>query len=757
MLKQDAAALVSMAPGAQRAVLSRVATDSPTAVLLVDVASRQVLHANTLACQLAPGVVLPVAVDEWSAAAGLRDLQGRELTGSEYPLSVAATEVAVAGRPVSAERGSSGTSAREPLFAVGLPLHGTPGLDGLTLVVLLPLRDSSAVLAAQGEAATAQGALDRAVLATGCAFTLVDANHPDWPLRWVNPAFTSMTGYLPAEVVGRNCRLLQGPDTDRGQVEVLRAALKANRDVVVVLLNYRKNGTAFWNQLSVSPVLDSSGVTTHFVGVQTDVTDRVEAEQLRDQALSAERTARADAEQAREQAETARAEAELARARVELLGRRLSFVAEATGLLATTLDVEQSLDRLVQLIVPVLADWVVINLFDDQERPGPVTVARHRDGQLERLARFSTLVPAAVHGGSRLHAAMTARRPVLMADYVPTAVSQLAPSERPLRELTLELGAQSLMFVPLTARRRVVGTMMLVHGPSGRHFTDEDLDLSADLGRRAGLAVDNAQLYTREHAAAVTLQHTLLPVLPHIPGLALAAQYRPAGPGSQVGGDWWDVFALPDGATGLAIGDVMGHDIAAAAAMGQLRSVLRTCAWQGEDPATVLDRMDQLVQGFEMAQLATCIYARLEAAGAGRPDREPTAQRKSARLTWSNAGHLPPVLLDPDGSVRLLTDGFNKPSGGLTGTGAVGVPIGVPADQDRSHHALSVPAGSTLLLYTDGLVETRDGDIDSDLQRLLEQVGAHRPDHGPQALVDRLLMAPTNNHDDIAILAVKVL
>ena len=757
MLKQDAAALVSMASGAQRAVLSRVATDSPTAVLLVDVASRQVLHANTLACQLAPGVVLPVAVDEWSAAAGLRDLQGRELTGSEYPLSVAATEVAVAGRPVSAERGSSGTSAREPLFAVGLPLHGTPGLDGLTLVVLLPLRDSSAVLAAQGEAATAQGALDRAVLATGCAFTLVDANHPDWPLRWVNPAFTSMTGYLPAEVVGRNCRLLQGPDTDRGQVEVLRAALKANRDVVVVLLNYRKNGTAFWNQLSVSPVLDSSGVTTHFVGVQTDVTDRVEAEQLRDQALSAERTARADAEQAREQAETARAEAELARARVELLGRRLSFVAEATGLLATTLDVEQSLDRLVQLIVPVLADWVVINLFDDQERPGPVTVARHRDGQLERLARFSTLVPAAVHGGSRLHAAMTARRPVLMADYVTTAVSQLAPSERPLRELTLELGAQSLMFVPLTARRRVVGTMMLVHGPSGRHFTDEDLDLSADLGRRAGLAVDNAQLYTREHAAAVTLQHTLLPVLPHIPGLALAAQYRPAGPGSQVGGDWWDVFALPDGATGLAIGDVMGHDIAAAAAMGQLRSVLRTCAWQGEDPATVLDRMDQLVQGFEMAQLATCIYARLEAAGAGRPDREPTAQRKSARLTWSNAGHLPPVLLDPDGSVRLLTDGFNKPSGGLTGTGAVGVPIGVPADQDRPHHALSVPAGSTLLLYTDGLVETRDGDIDSDLQRLLGQVGAHRPDHGPQALVDRLLMAFTNNHDDIAILAVQVL
>ena len=746
-----------MASGAQRAVLSRVATDSPTAVLLVDVASRQVLHANTLACQLAPGVVLPVAVDAWSAAAGLRDLQGRELTGSEYPLSVAATEVAVAGRPVSAERGSSETSAREPLFAVGLPLHGTPGLDGLTLVVLLPLRDSSAVLAAQGETATAKGALDRAVLATGCAFTLVDANDPEWPLRWVNPAFTSMTGYLPAEVVGRNCRLLQGPDTDRGQVEVLRAALKANRDVVVVLLNYRKNGTAFWNQLSVSPVLDSSGVTTHFVGVQTDVTDRVEAEQLRDQALAAERTARADAEQAREQAETARAEAELARARVELLGRRLSFVAEATGLLATTLDVEQSLDRLVQLIVPVLADWVVINLFDDQERPGPVTVARHRDGQLERLARFSTLVPAAVHGGSRLHAAMTARRPVLMADYVPTAVSQLAPSERPLRELTLELGAQSLMFVPLTARRRVVGTMMLVHGPSGRHFTDEDLDLSADLGRRAGLAVDNAQLYTREHAAAVTLQHTLLPVLPHIPGLALAAQYRPAGPGSQVGGDWWDVFALPDGATGLAIGDVMGHDIAAAAAMGQLRSVLRTCAWQGEDPATVLDRMDQLVQGFEMAQLATCIYARLEAAGAGRPDREPTAQRKSARLTWSNAGHLPPVLLDPDGSVRLLTDGFNKPSGGLTGTGAVGVPIGVPADQDRSHHALSVPAGSTLLLYTDGLVETRDGDIDSDLQRLLEQVGAHRPDHGPQALVDRLLMAFTNNHDDIAILAVQIL
>jgi serine phosphatase RsbU (regulator of sigma subunit) len=293
------------------------------------------------------------------------------------------------------------------------------------------------------------------------------------------------------------------------------------------------------------------------------------------------------------------------------------------------------------------------------------------------------------------------------------------------------------MFVPLVARRRVLGTMTFVNGPSGRHFDPEDLELAADLGRRAGLALDNARLYTLEHQTALTLQRGLLPQLPEIPGLALAAEYLPAAQDKQVGGDWWDVFALPDGATGLAIGDVMGHDLAAAAAMGQLRSVLRTCAWAGDSAATVVDRMDQLVQGFEMAQLDTCIYARLE------PTDGPPGRRQAPRLRWSNAGHLPPVLLDADGSTRLLTDGSS-------------VPLGVPVPDRRQQGDVSLTPGATVLLYTDGLVETRRGDIETDLEALLAAVGRHRPEDGPQVLVDRLTRDLQVLSDDVALLAVQV-
>lgn len=267
-----------------------------------------------------------------------------------------------------------------------------------------------------------------------------------------------------------------------------------------------------------------------------------------------------------------------------------------------------------------------------------------------------------------MHALLAGGPATLVAEFVARPAAELTEAEQRIRAISLELGASSLAFVPLTARRRVVGTMMLVHGRSGRQFDDGDLAVLADLGRRAGLAVDNARLYTREHNTAVALQRSLLPSLPDLPGLALAAMYLPAGQDSQVGGDWWDAFGLPDGATGLAVGDVMGHDLAAAAAMGQLRSVRRTCAWAGDDPATVLDRMDRLVQSFDMAQLATCFYARLEPAG--RPG-EPR------RLKWSSAGHLPPILLDPAGQVSLLTESSD-------------VPLGAPAAQSRSNDTLLV-------------------------------------------------------------------
>jgi len=364
------------------------------------------------------------------------------------------------------------------------------------------------------------------------------------PLTWVNPAFTATTGYPYEEAVGRNCRFLQGEGTDAVQVAALHAALQTGRDGRVVLLNYRKDGTAFWNEVAVSPVRDAAGALTHFLGVQTDVTARVEADRSREQALRAERTARAEAEQTREKA--------------QVVSRRMSVVAEATGLLAATLDVAQSLDRLARLVVPLLADWVVIHLTDEHGRLGGPTFLRHRDGRPDLLDRYRELVAYDVAVGTVLRDLLAGGPPMLLGQYVAPSVSELGEREREMLWISLELGATSLVCVPLTARRTVMGTMMLVQGSSGRAFDTGDLDLVADLGRRAGLAVDNARLYTQARTTALALQRSLLPVLPEVPGLTLAADYLPAHQDSQVGGDWWDVFALPDGATGLAVATSWG-------------------------------------------------------------------------------------------------------------------------------------------------------------------------------------------------------
>ena len=289
--------------------------------------------------------------------------------------------------------------------------------------------------------------------------------------------------------------------------------------------------------------------------------------------------------------------------------------------------------------------------------------------------------------------------------------------------------------VPLRARDRVLGAVSLISTTSGRVYDDADLSMAADLARRAALAVDNARLYSREHAVAEQLQRSLLPQLPELPGLDVAARYLPGSTAAQVGGDWYDVFALPDGVVGIAVGDVMGHDLQAAASMGQLRSVLRSYAWQGSAPNVVLDHLDQLVQGMQMAQLATAVYARLELPAGGEP----------ARLCFANAGHLPPVLRQPDGTTVLLD--------GLDGM-LVGAALGI----ERNELQRDVEPGSVLVLCTDGLVERRGLDPDEGLERLRAAVAA-APAGSAEDLCDALLAGVASGalDDDVALLVVRVL
>ena len=470
--------------------------------------------------------------------------------------------------------------------------------------------------------------------------------------------------------------------------------------------------------MSLSPVHAPDGRLTHVVGIQLDVTARMLAIQEREDTLETAQLARADAERAQ---------------------RRLALLAEATTLLAATLDVETSLTRLTGLVVPLMAEWCAVHLLAADGEMQRVA-SNHRDAALlPLLRRLEELQPAGLSAGSRARAVLEGGPAVLLDDITPEMLAQgIADDE--LLTVYRALDPRCVIVVPLSARQQVLGSLTLVTSSSGRTYDESDLAVAADLGRRAALAVDNARLYQREHHVAEALQRSLLPRLPVIDGLDRAARYLPSGAASHVGGDWYDLLALPDGSIGVAIGDVMGHDLTAAAAMGQLRSVLRSYAWRGLAPADVLDQLDELVQGLDMAQLATAIYGRIDLPTPAGPDHP----AGPGRLRWANAGHLPPALRRPDGTVQLLT-------------GEVSLLVGAAPGVLRAESEVALEPGSVLVLYTDGLVEHRGLDLDAGLARLQASLAA-APAGSAEGICDALLADLTSEErdDDVALLAIRV-
>ncbi|PZA22218.1 histidine kinase [Modestobacter versicolor] len=715
-----------------RAALPGVLSDVPVAVLVIDQAAGTVTYANTAAIELAGNVRLPVPVDTWGAAAGLTDLNNAPLARTSSPLSLVAQGRPVAGEAVRLQPRRSSDELRaadadpgsdQVLWVTGFPLSQDGGPERLSLVVFLELDKPGAEVDPEAQL---QALRERAVVATDIAFTITDPRQEDDPLVWVNPSFTRITGYPYEESVGRNCRFLQGPATEQKAVADLRQALQDRRPVTTTLLNYRKDGTAFWNQLSVTPVFDGAGELVSFVGVQTDVTERVRVEEDRKAAFAAEQAARRDAEEAHAAADAARVEAERAQS-------RLALMAEATSTLSATLDMSDLFDRLASLCVPLLADWVFLTLVDEN---GVVhdTAHRHKDGREEELAELAVLHAANLPEGSPTRRSLTTSEPVLMAELTPEDIDRVFPLPAT-AELFRSLGGASAITVPLVARRRTLGAMALVMTDERRRFTTDDVDLARDLSRRAAMAMDNVRLYQQEHTVAETLQRSLLPDLPEIPGITAAAHYLSASTAAEVGGDFYDLLHLPDGAVGLAIGDVVGHDVAAAAAMGHLRGLLRACAWDApdNDPGEVLGRVDRLVQGLHVAPMATMVYGRAE---------RPAAEGGPWRLTLGNAGHPPLLLRGVDGSVQLLD-------------GVTGLLIGVDALHRRASVTVELPAGSTLVAYTDGLIERPGEDLDSGIASLAARLESAPVDATPADLCVHAVGSDPDRRDDVAVIALR--
>ncbi|WP_445528161.1 PP2C family protein-serine/threonine phosphatase [Streptomyces cyslabdanicus] len=289
----------------------------------------------------------------------------------------------------------------------------------------------------------------------------------------------------------------------------------------------------------------------------------------------------------------------------------------------------------------------------------------------------------------------------------------------------------TLLGVAISVRGEIYGDLYLSERTDGQPFDVHDERILVALASAAGIAIDNVRLFEQVRAGSEQFQRLLLPTLPDLRPYEAAATYRPAAEPSPLGGDWYDAFLLPDGALAVVIGDVVGHDLHAAAAMSSTRNMLRALLFDlRTPPSAVLAHLDHTLEAITDNPIATASLARIEPAGG------------AWRLHWSSAGHVPPLLITPDQRARYL---FAEP----------GLPLNVDSGQHRPDHTHPLPPDATVVFFTDGLVEHPGRSLDEGLNELVELATAHAalplPDF-VRALADH---CPGDGHDDIAILALR--
>jgi serine phosphatase RsbU (regulator of sigma subunit)/PAS domain-containing protein len=428
---------------------------------------------------------------------------------------------------------------------------------------------------------------------------------------------------------------------------------------------------------------------------------------------------------------TAQRQAERERDR---LAAQVQLLARVSETLVGSLDVGESVSRLADALVPELADWTSIQVRADRSRLAGLAV-RHRDPALAAVARRLEALVMSRGAGSEAGRRASAGEAVLLPALDGPGLAEQVPDPE-MRALAAQLGTASVLAVPVPGRRGTLGSLLLSRAPGGRPFTRSDLSLAAEIGRRAGIALDNARLYAGQRHLATELQRSLLTEPPVLDSADIAVRYVAATREAQVGGDWYDAFRRRGGELTVVIGDVVGHDTRAAAAMGQLRSLVRGIGFTtAGSPAQVLTAVDEAVEGLELATMATAIVAELSPRADG-----------GALLRWSNAGHPPPVLLEPGGRPRLLRYASERAD----------LLLGVDPLTPRHTGTAEVPPGGTLLLYTDGLVEKRRHTLDDGLALLLDTVQRHAGEK-LEALCDAVLtrLIPHGGEDDVAVVAVR--
>ncbi|WP_446474034.1 SpoIIE family protein phosphatase [Actinomadura opuntiae] len=514
------------------------------------------------------------------------------------------------------------------------------------------------------------------------------------------PEWRAITGQASEDYAAGGWMAVVHPE-DRPRIEAAwRACVAENR---VFETNYRirtKSGTYRHFDVRAVPIRRGDDVV-EWVGANTDVTGQREAEEMRGRLTE----------------------------QLSAAALRTARLQQATSMLAEALTVSQVVQVITEVGRSAIgADYSAVALLDDDK------------------LRLSIVTPS--QPGAEGEARPAARDDIKVADQ--TVMSVAVRESRPFLaehpdSLRLQLGRdEKELFAQHPEERAWVGLPLLAAGaPIGalrfsftrpREITEEERVFLEALAGQCALAVERALLFEREHRTAEELQRSLLPSdLPQLPGMVLAARYNPATRHVQVGGDWYDVFRLPDDRLAVAVGDVMGKGVLAAAGMGRVRNALRALALNDPRPAAVLAGLDRLFSATEdEEQFTTVAYAVIDP--------------ETGRGAFSNAGHPPPLLISPDAPARVST---REP----------GTPLGWPSQRQQT--SFSIETGNTVVFYSDGLVENRRRGVDAGLEELVATAADAPPEvvGDPERLVDFLvdrMLAGYEQVDDVTVLALHV-
>ena len=532
----------------------------------------------------------------------------------------------------------------------------------------------------------------------------------------VNPAASEMLGVDPAAVTswpvapqGRAVRE-DGSPFPAGELPV-PVALRTGEIVagVVVGVRHGRTGELRWARITAVPdAWDEQGRPCRAYAIFTDLTEQRRAEQEQAELLASTRAERAEADSARE---------------------GLAFLMRAGALVAASRDRDELLGQIVKLVVPTLADSCVVFLPSADGTLLASALGHADPAQAAQLAglRAHPIAPAGPLLSQRAYTSGTTQLSTNATADMPT----WARAEPDAMSIVKLMRPRSAISTPLLAGQAPLGVISLYRGSGRAAFTETDVSVVEELGRRLAVGLANTDTFAREHAIAETLQRALLPdALPQIRGLDLAVRYLPATEGAAVGGDWYDAFPLADGRVGLVIGDVSGHNIASASTMGQVRSLLRAYAIDRPDPGRALRRTNAAVAQLLPDALATVVYAVLDPA--------------TGYLAYANAGHPPPIVATSAGQVEYLDDTAGTMLGACT-----------TASFSTGHRRL--PPGASLLCYTDGLIERRRHDIGEGLTALSETLQRSRSSSAEQtcAAVQAALVGAARQ-DDICLLTARL-